>query len=504
MGFQYRVALAFILIQSLIMSTLSVPTLQLDTAQAVLELPSRHGPAGLPVANATRSFWIDTPGANPLAKEGSQGELTSDADVCIIGSGITGVSAAYHLAKHFEGREDGGTPVKVVILEARDFCSGATGRNGGHLTPSVFLDFVNRELAYGPDEARKTYALENYTASELINIIEAESLQRAVDFVASSHLSLLVTERELNFAKADFAAAQAAGLDLDHIEWVSGKDMSETYGTSFPASRYPGHNLWPLKLVAELYKIALKTAPSKFSLKLHTNTPVTSITSASSTSRRWSLSTPRGAIQCSYVIHATNGYSSHLLPHLQGPVGIVPTRGQVLALRSASPLSEVTTASWGGNEGFEYWFPRPVESGKEENPLIILGGGREASGPNFEYYVTDDSVVQKTVGKVLRDFLPGVFPGKYEKGREPEMEWTGIMGFTKIGDPFVGPVVKSSELDTREFEGQFIAAGYSGHGMTRAYACAEAVAGMVAAKLTGTKWETPEWLPRHYLTTERP
>ena len=69
----------------------------------------------LPVPNATKSFWINTPGANPLADEGSYGQLTPEADVCIIGSGISGVSAAYYLSKSE-------SPLSVVLLEAREFC----------------------------------------------------------------------------------------------------------------------------------------------------------------------------------------------------------------------------------------------------------------------------------------------------------------------------------------------------------------------------------------------
>lgn len=53
---------------------------------------------------------------------------------------------------------------------------------------------------------------------------------------------------------------------------------------------------------------------------------------------------------------------------------------------------------------------------------MILGGGRE-SKPAFELYTVDDSTMDEEVGDVLRKFLPAVFPGKYEGGREPEMEW---------------------------------------------------------------------------------
>jgi hypothetical protein len=105
---------------------LLVPLNQFAAQQKCLESPTKHKPAGLPVPNPTRSFWIDSPNANPLSKEGSSGELTTDADVCIIGSGITGVSAAYHLSKAIQveasGELHGASPFSTVILDAREFC----------------------------------------------------------------------------------------------------------------------------------------------------------------------------------------------------------------------------------------------------------------------------------------------------------------------------------------------------------------------------------------------
>ncbi|KAG6875067.1 hypothetical protein C0993_011002, partial [Termitomyces sp. T159_Od127] len=446
-------------------STLSVRVLQEDSRQAFLNIPGLIGLPGLPVVNPTLSFWIDSPGANPLAKEGSDGALSVDADVCIIGSGITGVSAAYHLAKGVEARKSG--PITAVVLDARDFCSGATGRNGGHLTSVRFNKFAERERLFGRAEAEKAYALEHHTTSELLDIIKAENWKDEVDLVSAEHVQLLVTETEVEGAKLDFKAAFEAGLRLEEVKWKSEKEVQAKYGASFPAFAHPGNNIWPLKLVTKLFKLAQKLNPSKLDLKLHTNTPVISISPSTSTLRRWSLSTHRGDIQCSYVLHATNAYARYLLPHLRGPDGIVPTRGQIIAIRAAVPATNITRASWSGNQGFEYWFPRPVKN-PEDHPLIILGGGRDASGPTFEANVTDDSVVNTVVGKVLRNFLPDVLPGKYEKGREPEMEWTGIMGYTKIGDPFVGPVVHP-HASVNEFKGQYISAGYTGHGMTRAF-----------------------------------
>ncbi|KAJ3918744.1 FAD dependent oxidoreductase [Lentinula edodes] len=478
-----------------VQSTLSVPTSQLQISQNVFN-STRNVVKCLPVQNPTKSFWIDSPDANPLAKEGSTGLLPTAADICIIGSGITGVSVAYHLATRFMGKE----PLKIILLEARDFCSGATGRNGGHLTPNVFFDFCNYKARYGQQEALKALELENHTAMGILEFISSQNIAGAVDLVAGGHLTAFVTNDEFLRAKEDYDAVKAAGIDLSNVEWLSKEDMLSIYGVSFPGARYGGHNLWPLKLVTHLYNFA----KSNLSLSLHTSTPVNTVERNSETtnSHRWKLHTPRGPISCSYVVHATNAYASHLIPHLRGSVGIVPTRGQVVAVRASTSLDKLSgRPSWDANDGFEYWFPRPVASSLE-HPLYILGGGREAES-HFAHGEIDDSKSNKEVAQVLREFLPGLFPGKFERGTEPEMEWTGIMGFTQSRDPVVGPVGGYDASNTKHsnFDGQFVAAGYSGHGMPRAFACAEVIASMIFAEFHGTIWNAPKWLPHHFLTS---
>ena len=84
------------------------------------------GPCSLPVLNPTTPFWSAKGLAdNPLAKEGSMADLPDSVDICIIGSGITGTSVAYHLAKTMP-LEPGKPPHRVIIMEARDFCEPLT------------------------------------------------------------------------------------------------------------------------------------------------------------------------------------------------------------------------------------------------------------------------------------------------------------------------------------------------------------------------------------------
>ncbi|KAJ7097221.1 FAD dependent oxidoreductase [Mycena belliarum] len=466
----------------------SIPLGRFSASQLAFESHRQPESSSLPTPNPTRSFWIDSPNANPLAAEGSEGRFTNDADICIIGSGITGTSVAYHLSLAVETGDiarPADQPLRVRILEARDFC-----RNGGHLTPAVFVDFCGYKSKYGTAQAIRAFELENHTASEIVKVIRSEGWTAAVDLVEGGHTTAFFQDSELESVKADFEAAKLAGLNLRDVRWLTKEQMDANYGTPYPGVEMGGFNLWPLKFVTHLYRLAQGKAGAKFDLNLHTRTPVTSITPSASPARRWAVHTPRGVLSCSYVIHATNAYASHLLPHMSGAAGIVPTRGQVIALRASAPLAK---CSWDGNEGFEYWFPRPVSG--DEAPLVILGGGREVQ-PDFEFHEADDSSVSEAVGAVLRRFLPAAFPGKFEQGREPEEEWTGIMGFTRSKDPFVGPVMDKSSV----LGGQYISAGYSGHGMPRAFSCAAVVASMVASDISGAAWQTPEWFPEAFLT----
>lgn len=109
--------------------------------------------------------------------------------------------------------------------------------------------------------------------------------------------------------------------------------------------------MWPLKLVTKLYQHAQARVGQHASLSLHTQTPVTAIThDMTGSTFAYSVVTNRGSISCSKVIHATNAYTSHLLPFLAGPEGIIPTRGQVMATRASVGTDQIQTNGWDGNE----------------------------------------------------------------------------------------------------------------------------------------------------------
>jgi hypothetical protein len=78
--------------------------------------------ATLPTKDSTKSFWHSEPDEFLIGHRTTP-ELPSSADIVIVGSGITGASIARFLADDERAKNK-----SIVMLEAREACSGATGR----------------------------------------------------------------------------------------------------------------------------------------------------------------------------------------------------------------------------------------------------------------------------------------------------------------------------------------------------------------------------------------
>ena len=135
------------------------------------------------------------------------------ADVCIIGAGFTGLSAALHLAK---------SGYKVIVLDAHRVGWGASGRNGGQMGTGQRQDQDELEQQYGKQHARTLWDL-SLDAVDLCKSLIAEhdidcDLQPGI--IHADHRKRFVAETQEYVTKLqrDYQYEQIRFLDQDEIQ----------------------------------------------------------------------------------------------------------------------------------------------------------------------------------------------------------------------------------------------------------------------------------------------
>ena len=156
-----------------------------------------------------------------------------------------------------------------------------------------------------------------------------------------------------------------------------------------------------------------------------------------------------------------------------------------------------TTYSFIYSNGYEYMIPRPPGS-KFAGDIVIGGGLVKAKDEGLEEFgTTDDSTVNKEISEYLTGTTPRYFGknwGDDDKEGRVRKEWTGIMGYSGDGFPFVGQVPSSEG----ENEGLWVAASFQGHGMVLCWMCASALVAMIEGK----EEKIQEWFPDVFRVTE--
>lgn len=319
--------------------------------------------------------------------------------------------------------------------------------------------------------------------------------------------------RQNNIA-CDSVRCQTIDVFSDQVQWKAAKEsvalMEQLMGKDAPrhifhdsqatAEKYlaPGSvggleyesgSLSAYRFTIGVLKLALKKG-----LNLQCNTPANNISKTAD--GKWTVSTPRGIISTKKLILATNGYTAHLYPKLQGV--IVPLRGVVTAQRPGQNMPQrglETTYSFVYPEGFEYMITRPQGS-KHEGDIVIGGGMHVAKDQGMsEYGNTDDTCYDEASATYLLDctkryFGPETWGQDHPDGRSRRV-WSGIMGFSSDGHPFVGPVPGE--------EGLYLNASFQGHGMVLCFLCAKALAAMVEGR---DGEELDSWFPSVYRVSE--
>ncbi|PYH94671.1 nucleotide-binding domain-containing protein [Aspergillus ellipticus CBS 707.79] len=490
----------------------------------------------LPIPNPSTSYWQQHPPFPELVDIKSPA-LPSSADIVIIGSGISGASIAYTLLTQTQDQSATREPCRVVLFEARNICSGATGRNGGHIKCATYADYASFKSRFGRERARKMLEFERRALPLLVGFAETEGLARAearevetVDVITDAGMWEKTKEmvRDLKVDVPD------AGEEVEVFERELGcEKFGLDPGQCYGVVRYRAGALWPYRFVTSLYARLLSEFGSRFSIE--TNTPATGIETREGSGMPFVVSTPRGEIRASHVIHATDASVANLVP---GTIAkIFPMRGHMTAQTPGDGLPYLDgSRSWSimGRRGFDYITQRPGRPGDSEDGLggeLMVGGGVvQSPGQGIdEFGVWRDDQMSGPISAYLDGIMPVIFGrerwGQDSHGTRIKQAWTGCMGFTADLLPYVGklepgltgrgvtyrPGSATGVEQDQVPPGEWISAGFNGEGMVLAWLCGVAV-GLMALGLDDKKHDgcvgippgtVKDWLPEEFICSKR-
>lgn len=238
------------------------------------------------------------------------------ADVVIIGAGLTGLSAALHLA------EKG---VKVIVLEAEQPGWGASGRNGGQVNPGLkpLPSQVEQDFGpvYGPALVDAAWNAPNL----VFDLIERHGIACAA--LRGGTLRAATAPAQLAPLRQLTEECLKRGWP---VQWLEPADMAARSGNALYCGGMldaRGGQLDPLA-----YTRGLAQAAAKAGASLYGGTRVTSFARQDDA---WQVQTAQGSVRADKLLFATNGYTDKAWDALRRSV--VPVYSGIVA---STPLPE--------------------------------------------------------------------------------------------------------------------------------------------------------------------
>lgn len=352
------------------------------------------------------------------------------ADVVIVGGGFTGLSTALSL------REAG---VDVALVE-RDHCgAGASGRNAGHLTPTIGKDFPTLVKYVGKDRA---VAFAQF-ADRAVHYTETMIRKLGIDCeyrpTGNIITGLHPRHRRPLAEGAELAAKLGVGVTfLDEAEVLRRKLPRHV---RFGVLEQAGGHLHPGK-----YVMALRQAAIAAGVRIFEDSEVTRIDDGGSPVV---VHTALGSVTADKLVVATNAYTPVTLGRMRSkvfPVRVTLFRTRVLTAR------EWQRVGWTGGEAL-YTAHEAMENYRPQADGRISGGSKW---------------VQYGYGsKLTTGYLPEVFSDwrKLFAHRFPELRDVGIESFW---GGWIGLTLDFLPIHQANARGTvFHGIGYNGHGIAQ-------------------------------------
>jgi gamma-glutamylputrescine oxidase len=240
-----------------------------------------------------------------------------EADVCVVGGGFTGLSAALELVQR---------GFSVAILESRKIAWAASGRNGGQVIVGFACSNDTIEKQIGLPDAKRAWEISVEGAKLIYDRIAQYKIE--CDFTPGW---LLLAARKSHVAHLrewheELREKYGYGELVDYVppseisQWTASKQYHAAV-----YDRFSGH-IHPLK-----YALGLAKACVAAGVKIFENSHVASLRHG----ERAQVSTANGKVSCRFVVLATNVFSGELAPKLDAR--IMPVGGTVFATERLDP-----------------------------------------------------------------------------------------------------------------------------------------------------------------------
>ncbi|KAG9503217.1 hypothetical protein J7337_006060 [Fusarium musae] len=420
---------------------------------------------GLPVEGSPQSYWQHEAQKQQLPAPSEP--LPSSCDVAIVGGGYSGIATAYHILKTTS------PPPSVFLLEAKDPCSGATGRNGGHLRPDYLMGAASNSKRYSASAAAEIVQFEARHLDVIRALIKEEAID--CDFEETESLAVLTTPGQVSMVREAYEGLRQvspfSNSLLDVVEFYEGGDAPQRTGLREAKGYFstPAARVSPYKLLT-----ALLARCVCIGLSVKTQTTVVSVENSGSGGHILKMRSGETMVAQKVVI-ATNAYTPALLPEYKN--SIVPCKGLACHITDpkGKPIPKLRAASYAIMEqdaisnktGYNYMVQLDDNS-------IVVGGAHhkyDENDPGSWYNNVDDTQLIEPARRYFEeDYMQRTFLGWEESGARVDRVWTGIMWYSTDSLPHVG------EVPGRH--GVFVIAGFHGHGMPVIFLAAEGIAAM--------------------------
>lgn len=338
--------------------------------------------------------------------------IPTQTQIVVIGGGVMGASAAYHLA--LKGCKD------VVLLEKEAFFGqGATGRCAGGIRYQ-FSTEINIRLSQ--------------LSLPMLERFEAETGQ-AIDLRWPGYLFLLTREADVQKFRSNVALQHRLGVQT---EWLTGDEIRQRVpqlaADDVLAGTYHSKDglADPNGVVAGYI-----SAGRRLGVQAFTDTAVTDIEIGNG--RITAVHTNHGRIACEVVVNAAGPWSAIISDMARIPLPVTPIRRQML---TTTPLPQIPAD-----------FPFIIDFAQSlyfhrEGEGLLTGMSNPAQPPGFDQSIDEDWELVHMEAAVER------LPLLARAGRLSA--WAGLYEVTPDAHPIFGPVPN--------LEGYYLVTGFSGHG----------------------------------------